>query len=115
MRQNIHELAEFYGLETQAFDEEPHRHVVAYAHSSVVFHLIKYVSSIFSEFLVRLGSGAKEFKQVQDCVMINLYFEKQYVCLNSFEHKASEKGAADVIASSMIACIQDESLLWITF
>ena len=47
--------------------------------------------------------------------MINLYFEKQYVCLNSFEHKASEKGAADVIASSMIACIQDESLLWITF
>ena len=36
-RQIIHELAEFYGLETQAFDEEPHRHVVAYAYRSVEF------------------------------------------------------------------------------
>jgi transcriptional repressor NF-X1 len=30
-RHLIHELATFYGLETQAMDPEPHRNVVAYA------------------------------------------------------------------------------------
>ena len=47
--------------------------------------------------------------------MINLNFENQYVCLISFEHKASEKGAADVIASSMMSRIQDKSVRWIPF
>ena len=65
--------------------------------------------------MVRLSSGAKEFKEVQDCVMINLNFENQYVCLISFEHKASEKGVADVIASSMMSRIQDKSVRWIPF
>lgn len=104
-RRAVHELAEAYGCETQSYDYEPNKNVVATAHRQVIFFSI--ISGTFSSsFLVCLC--IEKDNQINAWILVCIVY--MFTCMSKFF--AFLSGVIQVISVWLFQCVIRQVSMW---